>query len=191
MICAVRVLNMWRSDRVLDIKFVRENVELVQKALENRHNPLKLDRFVELEKRRREILNEVEGLKGQRNTVSKQISEMKKNKENTDAIVVEMRAVGDRIAAMDEELKGVESGLRDIMLNIPNIRMRLCRLAVMTATIRRFAAGVSRKNSILNRSRTGIWVQTWIFSMQNALRRSLAHASLSIREWGLVLNVPL
>ena len=121
MICTVRVLNMWRSDRVLDIKFVRENVELVQKALENRHNPLKLDRFVELEKRRREILNEVEGLKGQRNTVSKQISIMKKNKENTDAIVAEMRAVGNRIAAMDEELKGVESGLRDIMLSIPNI----------------------------------------------------------------------
>jgi seryl-tRNA synthetase len=106
---------------VLDIKFVRDNLELVQKALENRHNSLKLDRFTELETRRREILNEVEGLKGQRNTVSRQISEMKKNKENTDAIVVEMRQVGEKISAMDEELKGVESGLRDIMLNIPNI----------------------------------------------------------------------
>jgi len=112
---------MWRSYRVLDIKFVRDNLELVQKALENRHNSLKLDRFTELETRRREILNEVEGLKGQRNTVSRQISEMKKNKENTDAIVVEMRQVGEKISAMDEELKGVESGLRDIMLNIPNI----------------------------------------------------------------------
>lgn len=106
---------------MLDIKFVRDNLELVQKALENRHNSLKLDRFTELETRRREILNEVEGLKGQRNTVSRQISEMKKNKENTDAIVVEMRQVGEKISAMDEELKGVESGLRDIMLNIPNI----------------------------------------------------------------------
>lgn len=106
---------------MLDIKFVRENLELVQKALENRHNPLKLDRFAELEKRRREILGEVEGLKSQRNTVSKQISEMKKNKENTDAVVLEMRQVGEKISVLDEELKGVEAELRDIMLSIPNI----------------------------------------------------------------------
>lgn len=106
---------------MLDLKFVRDNIDVVQTALTNRHNPLKLDKFVELEKKRRDILAEVETLKGQRNTVSKQISEMKKNKENTDAIVLEMRAVGDKISALDEELKGVEEGLREILLNIPNI----------------------------------------------------------------------
>ena len=66
---------------MLDLKFVRDNIDVVQTALTNRHNPLKLDKFVELEKKRRDILAEVETLKGQRNTVSKQISEMKKNKE--------------------------------------------------------------------------------------------------------------
>ncbi len=106
---------------MLDIKFVRDNLELVQKALENRHNPLKLDAFMGMEKRRRDILGEVETLKNQRNTVSKQISAMKKNKENTDAIVLEMRTVGDQIGALDEELKEVENGLRDILLSIPNI----------------------------------------------------------------------
>ena len=106
---------------MLDLKFVRDNIELVQAALTSRHNPLKLDKFVELEKKRRDILGEVEALKGQRNTVSKKISEMKKNKENTDAIVLEMRAVGDKISALDEELKEVEAGLNEILLNIPNI----------------------------------------------------------------------
>lgn len=106
---------------MLDIKFVRENLELVQTALNNRHNPLKLDGFAGLEKKRREILAEAEALKSQRNAVSKKISEMKRNKENTDSIVLEMRQTGDKIAALDEELKAVESGLRDIMLSIPNI----------------------------------------------------------------------
>ena len=106
---------------MLDLKFVRENLELVQTALNNRHNPLKLDGFAALEKKRRDILGEVETLKGKRNTVSKQISEMKKNKENTDAIVLEMRSVGDKIAELDDELKNIEAELKDILLNIPNI----------------------------------------------------------------------
>jgi seryl-tRNA synthetase len=106
---------------MLDIKFVRDNPEEVLTALKNRGNSLTLDGFMELEKERRDILGEVEVLKSQRNAVSKQISEMKKNKENTDAIVAEMRQVGDKIGALDARLKEVETGLRDIMLNIPNI----------------------------------------------------------------------
>ena len=74
---------------MLDIKFVRENPEVVQTALKNRGNSLTLDVFMELEKQRREILGKVEVLKGQRNTVSKQISVMKKNKENTDDIKID------------------------------------------------------------------------------------------------------
>jgi seryl-tRNA synthetase len=106
---------------MLDIKFVRDNPEEVLTALKNRGNSLTLDGFMELEKERRDILGEVEVLKSQRNAVSKQISEMKKNKENTDEIVAQMRQVGDKIGALDARLKEVETGLRDIMLNIPNI----------------------------------------------------------------------
>lgn len=106
---------------MLDSKFVRDNPEKVLTALKNRNSSLTLDGFMELEKERREILGEVEVLKSQRNTVSKQISAMKKNKENTDAIVVEMRQVGDKISSLDTRLKEVELALRDILLNIPNI----------------------------------------------------------------------
>ena len=86
---------------MLDMKFVRDHLDEVQAMLERRHNPMKLDDFQELEKRRREILGEVEGLKGKRNAASKEISVMKKNGENADALVAEMRAVGDKIAALD------------------------------------------------------------------------------------------
>ncbi len=106
---------------MLDIKFVRDNHEVVLNALKNRGSSLTLDGFIALEKERREILTEVESLKSERNAVSKQISVMKKNKENTDAIVEEMRAVGDKIAALDVRLKEVEGSIRDILLNIPNV----------------------------------------------------------------------
>ena len=66
---------------MLDIKFVRDNPELVLQNLKNRNNPMNLDRFMELEKQRREIIAETENLKSQKNAVSKKISEMKINKE--------------------------------------------------------------------------------------------------------------
>lgn len=106
---------------MLDIKFVRDNPEKVLTALKNRNNSMTLDGFMELEKERREILGEVEALKGQRNTVSKQVSVMKRNNENTDEIVAQMRQVGDQISGLESRLKEVEGGLRDIILSIPNI----------------------------------------------------------------------
>lgn len=106
---------------MLDLKFVRENLDTVQTMLNNRCNSFKLDGFNELEKTRRELLSESETLKSKRNAVSKEVSEMKKRGENTDAIVAEMREVGDKISALDEKLRTVESDLKDILLNIPNI----------------------------------------------------------------------
>lgn len=106
---------------VLDMKFVRDHLDEVRQMLVNRNNSLNLDDFSSLEKKRRDILAEVEQLKGKRNTVSKQVSVMKKNGENTDAIVAEMRSVGDRIGVLDGELKEVGERLRDILLHIPNM----------------------------------------------------------------------
>lgn len=106
---------------MLDVKFVRENIDAVKTMLSNRHNKLSLDGFVDLEKKRREVLAETETLKAQRNTVSKQIGAMKKSGENADAMVAEMQAVGEKIAKLDAELKEIDGQLQDIMLSIPNM----------------------------------------------------------------------
>ena len=98
---------------MLDIKYVRDHLDEVQTMLEHRCNPLKLDGFKELEKKRRELLNETEQLKGKRNAVSKEISVMKKNGEDADGMVKEMRAVGEKISALDAELKEIESQLQN------------------------------------------------------------------------------
>lgn len=106
---------------MLDIKFVRDNPELVLENLRKRHNPMNLDRFMELEKQRREIIAQTEALKSEKNTVSKQISQMKKNKENADEVIAKMRAVGEQISKLDEKLRGIQEELHDILLRIPNM----------------------------------------------------------------------
>ena len=106
---------------MLDMKFVRDNLDLIREMLKNRNNSLNLDNFSDLEKKRRDILNEVEQLKSQRNSTSKKIGAMKKAGEDTTEISAQMREVGEKISALDNELKTVEENLRDILLHIPNI----------------------------------------------------------------------
>ena len=106
---------------MLDIKFVRDNLDVVKTMLKNRNNPLNLDGFTELEKKRREILSETEQLKTKRNTVSKQIGAMKKAGQDTAAISAEMREVGNKISELDGQLRDIETELRDILLHIPNM----------------------------------------------------------------------
>ena len=106
---------------MLDIKFVRDNMELVQQGLLNRGNKVSLDEFLTLEKERRVLLSQVEALKNTRNNVSQDISRLKKAKENADDLVAEMRLVGDQIGEMDAKVKEVELALQNIIINVPNM----------------------------------------------------------------------
>lgn len=106
---------------MLDMKFVRENPELVMDAMRKRNANVNLDEFLELEKKRRELTLQVEALKSQRNAASQEIGKMKKAGENADAQMAEVRALGDKIAEDDKELKDIEARLKEILMTIPNM----------------------------------------------------------------------
>lgn len=103
------------------MKFVRENPELVMDAMRKRNANMNLDEFLELEKKRRELTLQVEALKSQRNAASQEIGKMKKAGENADAQMAEVRALGDKIAEDDKELKDIEARLKEILMTIPNM----------------------------------------------------------------------
>ncbi|KGX86968.1 serine--tRNA ligase [Pontibacillus marinus] len=107
---------------MLDMKYLRGNFDEVKAKLQKRGEDLSdLDKFGELDERRRELIRETEELKAKRNEVSKQISAMKKEKKDADHLITEMREVGERVKALDTELKEVEEQLETLMLSIPNI----------------------------------------------------------------------
>ena len=106
---------------MLDMKFVRENPELVMDAMRKRNANVNLDEFLELEKKRRELTLQVEALKSQRNAATQEIGNMKKAGENADAQMAEVRALGDKIAEDDKELKDIEARLKEILMTIPNM----------------------------------------------------------------------
>lgn len=106
---------------MLDVKFVVENADLVKAAMKTRSGEYDVDIVLELDKRRREILREVETLKAERNRESAQVAALKKEKKDASGIIERMKEVGEKIKALDDELAPVESKLRMAMLSIPNM----------------------------------------------------------------------
>ncbi|MCH8021165.1 serine--tRNA ligase, partial [candidate division KSB1 bacterium] len=70
---------------MLDLKFIRENLDLVKEGVKNKREKVDLDRLISLDSKRREILQEVEQLKNQRNTNSQLIAKLKKEGKSADA----------------------------------------------------------------------------------------------------------
>lgn len=106
---------------MLDINLIRENPELVRTSLKNRQmDASPVDDILKLDEKRRSLLTEVEKLKAERNTVSKEISKMKDAGEREQKIAA-MREVGDRIAALDKEITDVEAELTALTSALPNI----------------------------------------------------------------------
>ncbi|QTL96503.1 serine--tRNA ligase [Iocasia frigidifontis] len=106
---------------MLDLRFVRENTEVVAEALKKRGKDISLDEFIKLDEERREILYEAEQLKHKRNTVSAQIGELKRAGEEASEIISEMKEVSNKIKDYDERLNEIEDSLSSILLGIPNI----------------------------------------------------------------------
>ena len=106
---------------MLEIKFVRQNLETVQKALERRGQSTDLDAFKKCDDERRAILQELEALRHQRNVVSDQIAEMKKAGDNADTVVTKMREVSSKIKALDKELAEILEKFDQILMGLPNI----------------------------------------------------------------------
>jgi seryl-tRNA synthetase len=110
---------------VLDIKFVRENLEMVKSKLKTRGVDAatikELDTVVELDKKRRSILVEVENLKADRNKASDEISRLKKEGKKADDMISGLKQSSDKIKMLDEQLKDVVVSMKDILLDVPNV----------------------------------------------------------------------
>jgi seryl-tRNA synthetase len=106
---------------MLDLKFVRENLDLISKIFKQRDYELDLSRFQSLDEKRRSILTTLEGLRYQRNKVSDHIAAMKKVGEDASSVISEMKAVSKKIKELEAELPEITDELDKLLLLIPNI----------------------------------------------------------------------
>ncbi|HKQ07326.1 MAG TPA: serine--tRNA ligase, partial [Blastocatellia bacterium] len=109
---------------MLDVNFVRANLELVRAKLEQRGFPLDaLDRFTTLDERRRQLVRQRDELNAERNRESQEIGKLMKagQKEDAESRRAAVRQIGDQIAASEAELGVVEADLNNLLVTIPNL----------------------------------------------------------------------
>ncbi len=106
---------------MLEIKFVRQNLSTVKAAMAARGHHAEFDTFEKGDDERRKILQKIESLRHQRNVVSDRIAKMRKAGDDTEAIVVEMRAVSSEIKNLDKKLSINQQIIDTFILGLPNI----------------------------------------------------------------------
>lgn len=105
---------------MLDLNLIREQTDRVKAAMADLNAEAPIDAIVALDARRREVLTEVEALRAERNAASKEIGRAP-DPTARQAKIEAMRAVGDRIQALEAELKDTEEELNNLLLQVPNL----------------------------------------------------------------------
>ena len=106
---------------MLDLRFIRENIDMLQEMLVNRGSNIDLQEFVKLDTERREILSKVEMLKNKRNTESAEVARRKKAGEDASEIIAEMGKVSAEIKELDAKLAEVEEKVTYFQMTFPNM----------------------------------------------------------------------
>jgi seryl-tRNA synthetase len=106
---------------MLDIKFIRENPDLVKEGVRLKNETVDIDDLLAKDERRRKIIFEVENLKKQRNENSKTVAVAKKEGKETVALIEETKSISGKIKLLDEELARLEQELKVIMSWVPNM----------------------------------------------------------------------
>ena len=107
---------------MLELRFIRENLELVKAKTRLRGiEDSRMEDYEAVDKDRRELLAELENLRNRRKRVSAEIAEMKKQGQDAETLIVEMRKAGERIKELEKRVAAVEENLQDIVMGIPNL----------------------------------------------------------------------
>jgi seryl-tRNA synthetase len=106
---------------VLDIQKIREDIDTVRQGIQNKNVQIDFEAILKLDKERRDVIAEVEILKHERNVVSKDVANRKKNKEDASDLINKTREIGQRIKSLDDQQREVEAQLNKLLLEVPNL----------------------------------------------------------------------
>ena len=141
---------------MLDIRLFREQADTVKSKIELRgDDPKVVDEVLELDNERRQLIGKTEEMKARRNKVSEEIAEKKRNKENADDVIKEMRELGDEIKENDAKLNEVDNKVRDILIRIPNLIAEDVPQGILMKKTLKLKNGVHLVNLTLNLKHTG------------------------------------
>ncbi|MDU2897324.1 MAG: serine--tRNA ligase [Finegoldia magna] len=105
---------------MLDIKRIRNNPEEIVEALKKRRGEYPIQKLLDTDQKRREVIQKVESMKAEQNKLSKQVPQMKKNGEDTTELFKNLKKLSDDIKSIDDDLKNIDEEIREYLMEIPN-----------------------------------------------------------------------
>jgi seryl-tRNA synthetase len=117
----IKIDKMPREEKMLDLKYLRNNIETVKEMLKNRNYDLDISVFESIDAERRDKLGEVEALRSKRNTVSEEIAAMKKNGEDASSLIADMKEVSAKIKEIEAGMGEIQNKLDQLIMVIPNV----------------------------------------------------------------------
>ena len=105
---------------MLDIKRIRNNPEEIIEALKKRRGEYPIQKLLDTDEKRREVIQKVESMKAEQNKLSKQVPQMKKNGEDTTELFKNLKKLSDDIKSKDDDLKNIDEEIREYLMEIPN-----------------------------------------------------------------------
>ncbi len=106
---------------MLDIKFIRDNPELVKRTLSRKALELDVDRLLLLDRRHRELIGRGESLKHLRRAASREIGELKRSGGKVEEKLAEMKKVSEEVGSLDQKIRELSRELRELLIRVPNI----------------------------------------------------------------------
>ena len=166
-----------------DLAYFRSHFDEVAERLATRSNPPNLDQFRELDSRRRAAISQTEQLKARKNAESTEIGRLRQQGADTSIRQQQVRAIGEEIAALDEQLKGLDGQFRELLAGIPNVphpSVPVGRDAAANVEVRR--AGEPRRFDFPPKAHWDLGPELGILDLERAAKITGARFAL---YWGL------
>ena len=166
-----------------DLAYFRSHFDEVAERLATRSNPPNLDQFRELDSRRRAAISQTEQLKARKNAESTEIGRLRQQGADTSIRQQQVRAIGEEIAALDEQLKGLDGQFRELLAGIPNVphpSVPVGRDAAANVEVRR--AGEQRRIEFEPKAHWDLGPELGILDLERAAKITGARFAL---YWGL------
>ena len=166
-----------------DLAYFRSHFDEVAERLATRSNPPNLDQFRELDSRRRAAISQTEQLKARKNAESTEIGRLRQQGADTSIRQQQVRAIGEEIAALDEQLKGLDGQFRELLAGIPNVphpSVPVGRDAAANVEVRRI--GAPRRFDFQPKAHWDLGPELGILDLERAAKITGARFAL---YWGL------
>ena len=166
-----------------DLAYFRSHFDEVAERLATRSNPPNLDQFRELDSRRRAAISQTEQLKARKNAESAEIGRLRQQGADTSIRQQQVRAIGEEIAALDEQLKGLDGQFRELLAGIPNVphpSVPVGRDAAANVEVRR--VGEPRRFDFQPKAHWDLGPELGILDLERAAKITGARFAL---YWGL------